>query len=214
MTTLFQMTDRVMKILQGGPYGQDIVITRGLARETVKQALNRVLKVRAMEPTAFGHIQVPACAEVRVDVAVGETDGRAFLTLPYHPLTLPKDVGVFAVYPVGDPFNPFIPIPSGWGFALGGVTHNKLAAVLDQHICYERHGDRLYFNKPQSEVGTTVTVVLLGQDMTHTTSDYDIMPLSVDMEDEVVRLAVELLANTRPPDERGDDNANVNANTI
>lgn len=208
-----QITDRVLKVLMGSPYSQDMAITRGQAREAVLQSLNRVLRLRALEPQVFGHVQVPACAEVRVDVAVQEEGGRAFVTLPYHPLTLPKDMGVFAVHPTDDPFNPFVPVPSGWGFAVGGITHNKMAAVIDTLTCYERHGDRLYFNKPASEVGTIIRLVLLGQNMAGV-SDEQLLPMSVDIEEEVVRSAVELLLATRPVDERGDDNTNVNANTV
>lgn len=208
-----QITDRVLKVLQGAPYSQDVRVTRGQAREAVLQALNRLLRMRALEPQVFGHVQVPACAEVRVTANVQEEGGRAYVTLPYHPLTLPKDMGVFGVYSTEDPFNPFIPIPTGWGFALAGITHNKMAAVLDTMTCYERHGDRLYFNKPAADIGTQVTLVLLGQDMA-AVSDEQLLPMSVDMEEEVVRSAVELLLATRPVDERGDDSSDVNANTI
>lgn len=204
MTTVGYIVDAVRRTLSNPVYSVDKNLTYDYVLRVVQQAANEVLRMEAMQPTRIGHVDIPACAQVTITTSV-YTDGagNTVANLDYLPLELPMGLGVFRVVAASDPFRPFIPLPAGFGYALQQISHNAMHAVLDKHICYERWGDHIVFNKTQSEVGSSVKITLLGMKPDFTTKTSAI-PVSVDLENEIVRRAVQLIAGVPPADERGD----------
>jgi len=204
MTTVGNIVEAVRRTLSNPIYSVDDNLTYDYVLRMVQQAANEVLAIKAMQPTRIGHVDIPACAQVTVTTNV-ETDsyGNTVAYLSYLPLELPMGLGVFRVVASNDPFRPFLPLPAGYGYAMQQITHNRMRAVLDKHICYERWGNHIVFNKPASEIGDTVRITLLGMKPDFTTKNNPI-PISVDLENEIVRRAVQMIAAVPPADERGD----------
>lgn len=203
MTTLAHITDVVVKTLAGATYSADAQQTYVYVQRVVLDAINSVLRVQAQQPTRIGMVDIPACAQVTVETPVTEVAGLARASILYHPLTLPMDMGIFRVAALDNPFAPFVPVPAGFGFTLGQISHSRIAAVLNEMICYERHGDHIVFNKPASDVGPSVNITYLGMNP-NDAKPTDIIPLSVDLESRVIEEALRILGVERPVDERGD----------
>jgi len=124
-------------------------------------------------------------------------------TLPSIPISLPRNMGVLHVSKTNAIDEPFIPIPTSM---YGIVKPQDLLGDLSGLISYEVVGKDIIFNTnlPGQSVNS-VYIRLVGVDINAVT-DYEILPLNVDMEAQVVTQVYNILVqtpkDTKPFDER------------
>jgi hypothetical protein len=118
-------------------------------------------------------------------------------TLPSIPISLPRNMGVLHVSKTDAIDEPFVPIPSS---LYGIVKPQDLLGDMSGLIGYEVIGKDIIFTKNLPGLSiNSVFIRLVGMDMSQVT-DYDILPLSSDMEAQVVQTVYNILVQTPPAD--------------
>lgn len=110
-----------------------------------------------------------------------------FVTLPVMPVSLPKNMGIWRVYELGCPWQPYVPLKHG-DF---DVAQGTPAQYLETLVGYYQDGKRLYFTKDPS---ATVTLKLVVHDPA-LTSDTDVLPIPPEMESMVIDEVLRRLAS-------------------
>jgi len=105
--------------------------------------------------------------------------------LPVMPVNLPKNMGIWRVYPDGCPWKPFVPIKSGdFDMAKGTPTE-----TLEGLVGYYQDGKKLSFTK---NPGTPVILKLVVNDPS-ITNDTEILPIPAEMESLVISAVINKL---------------------
>lgn len=115
--------------------------------------------------------------------------------LPSIPISLPRNMGVLHVSKIDCLDEPFIPIPT----SMSGIF--MPSQILDTaQISYEVVGGLVIFNKNLPGLGiNSVYIRLVGVDISQLT-DYDLLPLSADMEAQLIQQVYNILVQTPPAD--------------
>lgn len=123
-------------------------------------------------------------------------------TLPAIPISLPRNMGVLHISKVDAIDEAFIPIPSSM---YGIIKPQTLLGDLSGLIGYEVVGRDVIFTKnlPSLSVNS-VYMRLVGVDLSQL-GDYDLLPLSADMEAQVVTQVYNILAQVPPADKQNNN---------
>jgi len=137
-------------------------------------------------------------------VPVESYKDRSRSRLPAQPIGLRRGMGIFHVSLIDDLDNPFIPLQSGQNAFIKSQNFiNDLfgqigyEAPSDGYITYTV--DLTKLASPISEVFMRLVVMDFDK-----YDDFDMLPLTADMAEDVVNRVVALLNNTPPPDKKVD----------
>lgn len=123
-------------------------------------------------------------------------------TLPAIPISLPRNMGVLHVSKVEAIDEPFIPIPTS---LYGVIKPQALLGDLSGLIGYEIVGRDIIFTKNLPGLGVNAVYIrLVGLDLSQL-GDYDLLPLSADMEAQLVTQVYNILAQVPPADKQNNN---------
>lgn len=199
MTTKKKLAEGVQRLLKGNP----VISARVHINEIklmVEQVANQLLK------SEFFSVSLPAGETIPNNCMVYSYDNvpvTAYKTskskakLPSIPISLPRNMGVLHISKTDAIDEPFVPIPSSM---YGVVKPQDMLGDLSGLIGYEVIGSDVVFTKnlPSMNINS-VYMRLVGMDMA-TVSDYDILPLSSDMEAQIVQMVYNMLVQAPPAD--------------
>lgn len=203
MTTKYKISEQIVRLISGN----EIISGRVKLNEIkllIEQAANLFLKTEYLTVhLPDGEVIPPNCMIYSYDnvpVTTYKTTSKA--TLPSIPINLPKGMGVWHVSKTDSIDEPFIPVPSGlWGI----VKPQALLGDLSGLIGYEVFGKDIVFTKNLPGLGVnSVFVRLVGVDIS-TVSDYDMIPISADMEAKIVDYVYKQLVQLPPADKNSND---------
>jgi hypothetical protein len=138
-------------------------------------------------------------------IVSNEATINAVATLPAQPISLPRGMGIWRVYRPNFPNDQFIPLSSQVMGIAANVTHTNLSGVLGALTAYEYIDNvSIRFNQPASVIGSTVGMQLLVVD--YTANPDALLPVPADMEEEVIRAAIDVLRVQPPLDNNNDEN--------
>lgn len=166
----------------------------------IEQVANQLLKAETLSVNmADGDSLPPNCMIYTYDnvpVSTYKTT-KSKATLPSIPVSLPRNMGVLHVSKTDAIDEPFIPIPAS---TYGIIKPQALLGDLSGLIGYEVVGKDIIFtqNLPGQSVNN-VFIRLVGVDMSSIT-DYELMPLSSDMEAQIVQTVYNILVQAPPAD--------------
>lgn len=166
----------------------------------VEQVANQLLKAETLSVNmADGDSLPPNCMIYTYDnvpVTTYKTT-KSKATLPSIPVSLPRNMGVFHVSKTDAIDEPFIPIPAS---TYGIIKPQALLGDLSGLIGYEVIGKDIVFtqNLPGQSVNN-VFIRLVGVDLSQVT-DYELLPLSSDMEAQIVQTVYNILVQAPPAD--------------
>lgn len=198
-TTKKRIAEQVQRLLKGNP----IISARVHINDVmllVEQVSNQLLKADHFAVNMPEGDTIPNNAMVfsydNVPVTTYKTT-KSRASLPSIPISLPRNMGVLHVSKTDAIDEPFIPIPTSM---YGIVKPQALLGDLSGLIGYEVVGKDIIFTKNLPGMGVNnVFIRLVGVDMSQL-SDYDILPLSSDMEAQVVQGVYNILVQTPPAD--------------
>ena len=205
-TTKFKIAEQVERLMGGQPVTNSKVNKDDIML-LIGQACNKVLKADHFSINMPEGDTIPNnCMIIPFDdVAVTTyktTKSRA--ELPFIPISLPRNVGVLHISKTDEIDNPFIPIPTAM---YGIISPQRLFGEMSELIGYEVKGKYVEFTQDLPGLGiNTVYMLLVGVDFS-TLSIYDPIPLSADMETDVVQEVYKLLTTVQPSDRATDSNA-------
>lgn len=195
MTTKYKIAEQIQRLLNGNP----VVSGRFNLHEIkllVAQVANQVLKADHFAVNMPEGDTVPTNCMVYTYDNVPVTTYKTTLskaTLPSIPIGLPRNMGVLHVSKIDAIEEPFVPIPTSM---YGIIKPQDLLGELSGLIGYEVVGKDIIFTKnlPGMSVNA-VYIRLVGVDMS-TVSDYETLPLTADLEGQIITQVYNLLVQT------------------
>lgn len=196
MTTIGKITEQIFRIYSGGNPSDDSELTRQEIKILVGQSVNKLLKaehltVNKRDGDYFPPHSMISTYTITSGLATYETS-KARVKLPVYPISLPRNIGVWSVSPIGDADQQYIPIQSGQNTLL---SSQDVLQYLDNQVGYYVDGQFLIFTNDITASPFNVSqlkVRLLVVDAT-VLGDYDYLALPADMEDLVIKDVLQFL---------------------
>lgn len=199
MTTKKRLAEGVQRILRGNPvisarvHINDIMLL-------VEQVANQLLKTEHFSVNMPAGDTVPNNCMIfsydAVPVEVYKTS-KSRSRLPSIPVSLPRNMGVLHISTTTAIDEPFIPIPTSM---YGVVKPQDMLGDLSGLIGYEVIGSEVVYTKNLVAMNiNTVYMRLVGTNLSLLT-DYDILPVSADMEAQIVQMVYNMLVQAPPAD--------------
>jgi hypothetical protein len=204
MTTKFKIAEQIQRLLAGNPEIQ-ARIQKNDVKLLIEQVANQLLKTEFFGVNmADGDTVPPNCMIYTYDSVPVTTykTTKSRCILPSMPINLPRNMGVYHISKTNAIDEPFIPIPSG---LYGIVKPQTLLGDLSGLIGYEVFGKEVVFttNLPGQNVNS-VFIRLVGVDLNSVT-DYEMLPISSDMESQIVQAVYNILVQIPPADKISND---------
>lgn len=132
----------------------------------------------------------------------------AIIKLPAQPINVQRGMGIWRIYDIDDPNNPYIPLQSQQTALVYNISHTGLKDYLSYHTCYEWFGQNIVrFNKSAADLPGRVGVQLLVVDPAQV-DDMEPLPIPADMETQVITEVLKLVGVLPQPDLTTDSNPN------
>lgn len=204
MTTKYKISEQIQRLLAGNPV-ISARVQKGDIQLLVEQVANKLLKTEFFNVNmADGDTIPPNCMIYTYDnvpVSVYKTT-KSSCTLPSMPINLPRNMGVFHISKTDAIDEPFVPIQSGLA---GIIKPQELLGDLSGLVGYEVFGSQVVFTKNLVGMGVTnVFIRLVGVDL-NTVDNYTILPISSDMEAEIVNTVYAMIVQLPPADKQNND---------
>jgi hypothetical protein len=204
-TTKKKIAEQVLRLVKGNP-----VISSRVQEADVKllveQLANKALKAEYFGVNLPEGDTVPPNCMVFTYESIPVTTYKTTLSkasLPSIPVNLPRNMGVLHVSKTDDINAPFIPIPTS---TYGIISPQALLGSLSGLIGYEVIGKDIIFTKNLPGLGVNnVYLRLVGIDLSQLT-DYDLLPLSADLEATIVGEIYKMLTTLPQADRVADSN--------
>lgn len=199
MSTVYSIAEQILRLLKGNPVISGRVHMND-AKRLIVQVANQLLKTDHFQVNMPAGDTVPNNCMVytydNVPVTTYKTS-KSRAVLPSMPISLPRNMGVLHVSKTDDIDCPFIPIPTS---TYGIIKPQALIGDLSGNIGYEVVGKDIIFTKNLPGLSiNSVYIRLVGADLA-TLSDYDVFPLSADMEAQVIQIVYNMLVQAPPAD--------------
>jgi hypothetical protein len=199
MTTRYKIVEQIDRLIAGNPVISGRIHVNDI-RLLVEQVANQLLKADHFSVNVPEGDTIPNNCMIftydNVAVSTYKTT-KSKATLPSIPISLPRNMGVLHVSKTDAIDEPFVPIPAS---LYGIVKPQELLGDLSGLIGYEVIGKDIVFTKNLPGLGVnSVFIRLVGVDMSQL-GDYDILPLSSDMEAQVVTQVYNILVQAPPAD--------------
>jgi hypothetical protein len=199
VTTIYSISEQIMRMLKGNPVISGRVHMNDVKRLVV-QVGNQLLKTDHFQANMPAGDTVPNNCMVysydNVPVTTYKTS-KSRAILPSIPISLPRNMGVLHVSKTDDIDCPFIPIPTS---LYGVIKPQALIGDLSGNIGYEVAGKEIIFTKNLPALSiNNVYIRLVGADLA-VLSDYDVFPLSADMEAQAIQMVYNMLVQVPPAD--------------
>lgn len=157
VVTIYRLAEEVQKALNGGFIPTTPKVTLNEIKISIGQVCNQLLKVDYFQTNMkLGEI-IPngSVLGYYADQTVEAWKGKSRVRLPVKPLKLPRDMGVWSVFPSGYPDKEIIPLQMGqWSLLQSQPMINDLLGQVGR----ETYGDYIVFTRDLTIPNETVTV--------------------------------------------------------
>jgi len=197
-TTLYRIAEECLKALSGGNVAAASNISLGEMKISICQVANQLLKVEhfSVNEKMAEKIDNGAVIGWYEDISVTSFNGKSTATLPIKPIKLPRNMGVFGIYPKYESNGnyeldkEFIPLQMGQSALL--KSQPMINDLLGQ-IGYENYGISIVFTKdiktmfPNIVLAMRLAVLDFSQ-----YGDYDVLPLLPEQEWQIKQEVIKL----------------------
>jgi len=197
-TTLYRIAEECLKALSGGNIAGASNISLGEMKISICQVANQLLKVEhfSVNEKMAEKIDNGAVIGWYEDISVTSFNGKSTATLPIKPIKLPRNMGVFGIYPKYESNGnyeldkEFIPLQMGQSALL--KSQPMINDLLGQ-VGYENYGISIVFTKdiktmfPNIVLAMRLAVLDFSQ-----YSDYDVLPLLPEQEWQIKQEVIKL----------------------
>lgn len=204
-STLYSVSEQIQRLIHGNPMITSRFNINEIKRLVV-QVSNQLLKADHFAINVPEGDTIPNNCMVftydNITVTTYKTT-KSKCTLPSIPISLPRNMGVLHISKTDAIDEPFIPIPTSM---YGIIKPQDLLGDLSGLIGYEVVGKDVIFTKNLPGMGVNAVYMrLVGSDISQL-GDYDILPLSADMEAQVIQTVYNILVQTPPADKAQNKN--------
>ncbi len=206
ITTIYRLAEQALALIEGGDQKAASSLSIPEIEVACGQVINSLLKVDYFNINAKMGEVIPNGSVLGLyeGIEVISSNGKSQATLPIKPLKLPRNMGVWAVYPKYTTDSnyeydkEFIPLQMGQGALVR--SQPMINEILGQ-VGYECFGDRLVFTKDIKSLFPNVVLAmrLAIMDISQY-GDYDPLPILPEMEWEVITQVYKMYSTQPIPD--------------
>jgi len=188
VVTIGRLSEEILKMLSGGDIQAATNITLNEIKISIGQVVNQLLKVEHFQVNMAMGERIPNGSVLGLyeGIAVTSYNGKSKATLPVKPLKLPRNMGVWAIYPKfksnGDYEldKEFIPLQMGQG---GLLRSQPMINDLLGQVGYETFGQDIIFTQdlPSLFPDVVVAMRLVIMDISQY-GDWDMLPILPEQE--------------------------------
>lgn len=189
VVTIYRLSEEIKSLLDGGASPAASSISYDEIKIAIGQMANSLLKVEHFQVNMKMNEMIPNGSVLGwyEDIEVVSYNGKCKATLPIKPLKLPRNMGIFAIYPKYDQIGSyeldkeFIPVQMG---QMGLLKSQPLINDLLGQVCYEAVGNMdIIINKnlPSIYPYVRLAMKLAIMDITQY-GDYDPLPILPEQE--------------------------------
>lgn len=196
MTTRLSLAEQIQRQYKraiGSEESTKAAIDRREIYPLIDQVTNELLAIEINSSIKVGNTVIPSCALATYgNIEVKHENGRHYISLPVHPISLPRNMGVYSVVPQTGvlPYDgdPYIPITQeDWD--LLSVSDMNDSGMLEGYVAFYVEGRKVFFTKSPSAIVKIKLVVsepsLIG--------DNEAYPISPEMESSVILKVLDIL---------------------
>lgn len=198
VSTIYRLAEQCLSIIEGG----DMPAASSLSISEIKiacgQVINSLLKTEYFSVNGALGEKIPNGSVLGFyeNIPVSSWNGKSIATIPIKPIKLPRNMGVWAIYPkykengIYELDKEFIPLQMGHGSLL---VNQPIINDLMGRVGYEVFGDKVLFTKDLTATHEYVVVAmrLVIMDISQY-GDYDPLPILPEMEHQVIQEVVKL----------------------
>lgn len=181
-TTTYRLAEEILKFISGGDISAATNVSINEIKIAIGQVCNSLLKVDYMQVNGAIRETIPNGTVLGLyeNIQVTKYGNKSAAALPIKPIKLPRNMGVWSVFPSGSPDSEFIPLQMGQ-FSL--LKSQPLLNDLLGQCGYEVYGNQVLFTKDLTKEGTPayVSMRLAIMDISQY-GDFDILPILPEME--------------------------------
>lgn len=198
MTTIYSISEQILRLLNGNPVISGRVKLQEIKR-IVCQVANTELKTETFAVLMANGETVPPNLMLATyeSVPVVQYKNVSKSILPASPVLLPRNMGVFHISKTDDIDNPFIPIPSG---LYGIIKPQRLLGEVNGLTSYQVFGNEVVYNKDLTQTGVTNVFMRLAVTDIDKLGDYDVLPIPADMQSKIIQAVYNLFVQLPPAD--------------
>lgn len=198
VVTIYRLVEEIRKILNNGDIPAAANTSYGEVKVSVGQVANQLLKIDYLQINEAMGEKIPNGSVLGwyEDIEVSTWNNKSKAELPIKPLKLPRNMGVFSIYPkfdVSDNYEldkEFIPIQMGQSSL---IRSQPMINDIFGQIGYEVFGNSIIFTKDIKKLFPNIKLAmrLVVMDIT-LYGDYDVLPIlpeqELDIKKEVLKL--------------------------
>lgn len=192
MTTIGKITEQAKRLIKGGNPSVGSNVWSEEIAEYIGQCVNKMLKAEQFNVTMAAGETIPAGLMLATyeNIPVEKYKNSSRAKLPAAPINLPRNMGL---YFVGTDDCEYIPLQPGQRRMI--ATQSLLNELLG--VTYEPENGYAVFSKDLSdkEVSMKLVVMDIGKYGSH-----ELLPISADMEKDVIDMVVARFSNELRPD--------------
>lgn len=186
MATKKEISDSVLYKLAGGIPDTSFPIDERQIWNELEHKLNSLFKLRHLDVTLNSGETIPENTMIATYTGITVTplpsSGQSQAALPVIPISLPKGMGIYLIYPDNKPDMPFIPIQRG---QRGLLRVDSLLNDMMGQISYEPKNSVVVFSKDITLLGlSTLTMELCVFDISQYSVTAD-LPIPADYIDQI-----------------------------
>jgi hypothetical protein len=192
-TTIYRLAEQAYNLIEGGDPGLASSISINEIKIACGNVINSLLKPEYFSVNGKMGETIPNGTVLGLyeDIEVVSWNGKSKATLPVKPIKLPRNMGIYAIYPKysNDGFyeldKEFIPLQMGQAALL---KSQPLISTLIGQIGYENFGMELIFTKDIKQLYPEIKLAMRLAIMDISLyGDFDVLPILPEMELEVIR---------------------------
>jgi len=204
--TIYRLAEECVKIVNGGQLKAASNFNIARAKIAVGQVINQLLKVEHFTVNEQMGEKIPNGSVLGLyeDIAVSTWNGKSKCTLPIKPLKLPRNIGIFAIYPKYETNGnyeldkEYIPLQMGQG---GLIKSQPMINELLGQVGYENFGNEVIFTKDVKSMFPDMVVAMRLAIMDISLyGDYDPLPILPEHEWQVKQEVVKMFTGEPIPD--------------
>lgn len=218
-TTIFRISEEISKVVNGGKIGASATVNITRVKIVVGQIINSLLKIEHLTINERMGEKIPNGTVLGLyeNIDVSTWNGKSKCTLPVKPIKLPRNMGIWAIYPKYETNGnyeldkEFIPLQMG---QMGLLQSQPMINDLLGQVGYENFGSEIIFTKDIKSLFPNVVVAmrLAIMDVSQY-DDYEILPLLPEQEMEVKNQAIKFFMQEGIPDMVVDATSDQNKQT-
>lgn len=206
VVTIYRISEEIAKIVNGGKIGAAATVSIPRVKIVVGQIINAMLKVEYLSINEKMGEKIPNGTVLGLyeNIEVSTWNGTSKCTLPIKPIKLPRNMGIWAVYPKYEANGnyeldkEYIPLQMGQA-AL--IKSQALFNDLLGQVGYENFGNEIIFTKDVKSLFPDMVVAMRLAIMDISLyDDYDPLPILPEYEMDVKNQAIEFFMQEINPD--------------